>query len=420
LLAVAALLLPASAWAQPADLQVTQILDQMAAEGARFQPGRLHAMGPQGLSMVLDRLLPDTADPKNVGASSETVADLIRQLGDARYRVRQSATQKLFQLGPGIRAYLVEATRDSDAEVSWRAARILRGWQARREKYGSRHAAAFAVYLQGINDDRRLEELARRARLALRSGLPGGTRRSLIEECIAAVARSEKEEYLQAFEPLLLHKDVPVAVFITETVGRRFPALLLAALQSGRDEVVEAAIRWTPNCTDGPRRAEVQRILVSFFEGGDESRKFLACFPLMHTFGHKPAADYLLLQVQSGNAERRDRALDWIGDRRNLGRPASDDLLKVLRPLLESPDSKTRRAASRALAMYGGEPVVRALLPLLDDPNASIATEMTYRLLQQRDRAMLGRVLEAAARDDPNETIRKRAAAILDKLGQGR
>ena len=60
-----------------------------------------------------------------------------------------------------------------------------------------------------------------------------------------------------------------------------------------------------------------------------------------------------------------------------------------------------REAAASALAMYSGEEVVQRLIPLLDDPKAMIAEEVSYRLTHQRDKVMLGRLLTAAARLNP-------------------
>jgi HEAT repeat protein len=66
--------------------------------------------------------------------------------------------------------------------------------------------------------------------------------------------------------------------------------------------------------------------------------------------------------------------------------------------------------------MYAGEEVVRSLLPLLDDPNSQFAEQMAYRLDHQPDKQMLRRVLSAAAKDDANETVRQRAATVLENL----
>ena len=54
----------------------------------------------------------------------------------------------------------------------------------------------------------------------------------------------------------------------------------------------------------------------------------------------------------------------------------------------------------------------------MGDKNASLATEVRYRLTHQTDKAMLRRLLTAAAKDDSNETVRARAAEVLKKLKQ--
>ena len=69
---LAAGLLAAALW-QPAegqqavgpepDGQITAILEDMVMQKQRFRPEGLHALGLEGLSAVLDELLPDTAAP---------------------------------------------------------------------------------------------------------------------------------------------------------------------------------------------------------------------------------------------------------------------------------------------------------------------------------------------------------------------
>lgn len=399
------------------------VLADMLARKQRFEPEGLHAMGLDGLSALLDRLLPDTARAKNSGLSEQSVAQLIEQLGDDNYRLRESATEKLLELGAVVRAPLIRATRHDDAEIAWRARRILRRLQAEKNEDKGGYVAAFTVYVEEIKDGERIRELAERTRIALDRGMPGGGRLGLLERCMMTVARSGKDEYSNLLKPLLKHEDPIVAVLVTRMIGsasdnRYFPALLLDALQHDRDEIVLAAISQTPNCWDKRRAPEVKRLLISIFEGDNEPLKFQACFPLMHGYYYRQAVDYLLEQTRSKNQQRRQRALSWIGDSCNLGKPADAKLLEALVPLLKSPDHSTRRMAVGALAIYSGEDVVQNLVPLLDDPKAVIATEVSYRLLHQRDKNMLRRLLTTAAKDDPNQRIRTKAAAILEQLDQ--
>ena len=81
-------------------------------------------------------------------------------------------------MGPVVKPVLLEAVRSADAEISWRATRLLRRWEAENNRDGSKHAAAFAAYVRAIGDQPRLEELARRAKIALEAGMPGDSRRS--------------------------------------------------------------------------------------------------------------------------------------------------------------------------------------------------------------------------------------------------
>lgn len=410
---------PVDAHGQQADAEVMRILSEMAAQGTRFQPAGLRALGRPGLSAVLDHLLPDTAEPESTRAARETVARLIAQLGHDDFRVREAATAALTEFGPLAKPALLEATRNADAEISWRAVRILKKWNTVQGRDERKLVDAFAVYLHQLNDADCFQELARRVKLALDGTAPDGARHQLLSHCLMAIGRSGRDEYSDVLKPLLKHENVYVAGLVTEMVGSaadNFPPLLLDALRSDREKVVTAAIKCVPNCRREPRRAEVRRLLLSLFEGDNEPLKFQACLPLTQGFNHPQAAEYLLAQAGSKDPQRRARAIAWIGDPSNRGRPASPELLKTLRPLLESKDYKIRREAMRALAVYSGENVVHALLPLLNDPKAVIATEVSFRLLQQDDKQMLRRLLAAAAKDGADEKIRQKAVLIIGQL----
>ncbi|HEY1786435.1 MAG TPA: hypothetical protein VGG30_12825 [Pirellulales bacterium] len=58
-------------------------------------------------------------------ADSREIADLIRQLGNRSYTVRQRATKRLIELGIITQPLLTQALEDDDAEVRSRAAQVL-------------------------------------------------------------------------------------------------------------------------------------------------------------------------------------------------------------------------------------------------------------------------------------------------------
>lgn len=422
LIALVGVLLPRPSVGQQPEVKIRPLLAAMLVQAEKFDAQSLHAMGLAGLSAVLDHLLPDTAEEETFEAPQDAAAELIEQLGDERFRVRELASEALADLGPGIRPALLAAARSSDAEVRWRAICILRRWSSRNTEDKSRYVPAFAIFLAGISDRERLDELTRRTGLAFDVGMPSGGRMAVLQQCIMTIARTGKDEHIDRLRPLLAHEDVSVGVFVTQTVGSGsghnfFPALLIEALESPHKEIVRQAIARSANCWDVKHKGEVKRRLIAIFEGDDEALKFEACYPLMHDHNHAAAVDYLLTQVQSKDQLRATRAIGWIGDSSNLGRPASEKLLKTLDPLLKSTDQNRRRAAARALAMYAGEEVVQRLIPLLGDTNSAVATETTYRLMHQKDKKMLQRLLAAAGKNDPNEKVRKKAAELAEKLG---
>jgi len=421
LIALLGALLPRASVGQQPEVKIRPHLAAMLVQAEKFDAQSLHAMGLAGLSAVLDHLLPDTAEEETFEAPEDNVAELIEQLGDERFRARELASEALLDLGPGIRPALLAATRSSDAEVRWRAICILRRWSSRNTEDKSRYVPAFAIFLAGISDRERLDELTRRTGLAFDIGMPSGGRMAVLQQCIMSIARTGKDEYTDRLRPLLGHEDVSVGVFVTQTVGSGsghnfFPSLLIEALESPHKEIVRQAIARSADCWDVKRKEEVKRRLIAIFEGDDEALKFEACYPLMHDHNYAAAVDYLLTQVQSKDQPRATKAIGWIGDSSNHGRPAFEKLLKTLDPLLKSTDQNRRRAAARALAMYAGEEVVQRLIPLLGDSNSAVATEITYRLAHQKDKKMLQRLLAAAAKNDPNEKVRKKAAELAEKL----
>ena len=138
---IVGLLGPAEIRAQEVDPEILPVLADMLEQQHAFKAARLHAMGVEGLSAVLDYLLPETADPKSVDLSQQAVAQLIAQLGHENYRARQTAFETLHQLGRGIQDELMEAARDADPEIRWRARRILRMWEAELGADKRRYAA---------------------------------------------------------------------------------------------------------------------------------------------------------------------------------------------------------------------------------------------------------------------------------------
>lgn len=413
------LLLPGGAHGQQADSQIEAILANMVVQKGRFQPDELHRLGVPGLSAVLDELLPETAEPKKVDLPNDTISRLIKRLGDDNFRVRESAFERLYRLGRGAEALLTEATESDDAEIGWRARRILRKWESELTEDKARYMSAFAVYAAGIRDDACLEELLRRTLAALETGMPSGGKQQILGQCMRAVARSGKDELTDRLKPLLKHNDVRVAVLVIRSVGSvggnlmNCPALLLDALKSDQQQIVVQAISSVTNCRENSRKPEIKRLLISIFQGGNERLKFHVSFPLMYGFGYPPAVDFLLKQAQSEDPNTRIQALSLLADSRNRGKPADEKVLKALTPLLKSEDHNTRRRAARALGNYTGEEVVKRLIPLLCEKNNR---DVYRKLMEQPDKKMLRRLLAAAAKDSPDEKVRKIAASMVEQL----
>jgi HEAT repeat protein len=426
LLSVLALLGVAAAALRGAEgpLDLEQALADMASRRGQYDARPLHARGPQALAALLDHLLPETAPPTGVKDEDKAVHALIAQLGHDDFRVREQATLRLIAVGKPHRALVEKAAGHDDAEVRQRAGRVLDAWQPPTDEQLYGYREGLSAYLNGVKDPDRLDLLAERALAGLQKGMPEGVRLELYRQLLAMIARAGQDRHCDKLLPLLDHKDVQVGVLAVNTIGGTkgsnefFPRLLLDALDTGRDPIIGAALDWTPNCWDRKKVPEVRKRLDRLFATGSEGIKFQACFPLMHGYRDAAAFRHLLEQTQSPDPKRARTAMYWVGDSCNAGRAVTAPILEKLVPHLTSPNEELRRAAGYALGIYQGEKVVQSLLPLLADPVPIIAEETSRHLLDQRDKKMLQRVLEGAARNHSNGRVRGRAKELLAKMQQ--
>lgn len=400
--------------------QVRAMLADMAALRAEFDPQGLHRLGLPGLRAVLDELLPETAQLPELTVPFAEVRALIEQLGDPRYAARVAAEQQLLELGPCVAPLLHEATASEDAELRWRAARLLRFWQQQRAADKAQYAAGFAVYAAGIQDAERFEELARRVPAALAGGLPPPGKQQILRECIKALASRGDPRHVEPLRPLIDHPELRVATLVVAGVGSAAdgagPAvlpLLGEALKAQRDEVAAAALTQIARIVRTAPKPELRELLIPVFDQRPEPLKFQAAMVLLSCFDYLPAREYFLDEVRSGDRTRQLRALNALG---NVQRQAADEaLLETLVPLLSETDFNLRRMVAVALAAYDGEQVARSLVPLLGDPQSAIASEVGRRLVSQSDEQMLRRVLQEAASGD-NPRVRQAALDLLKKL----
>ena len=395
------LLLPATGTGQQPDGEIRAILQDMLAQRHNFKPDQLHALGQRGLVEVLDELLPDTANPKKTEVAEKRIEELIEQLGDANFRIRELASQRLAQLGPGIKPYLVEVAKHPDADVSWRAVQLLRRWEMQKYADKSRYVPAFSVYAAGIHDEARLREMIRRCRLALKAGTPTQGRSSILQLCIKTVALVGDDEYTDQLKPLLAHDDVKVAVLVARAVGQTvgsnssrayFPSLMIDALKSDRSEVVGAVIGYVDPCYDP------------------------ACRPLLLGHQYTPVMTYVLKQVGSGDRSLKFTALSLLSDARFQDEPIDKPTLEAVAPLLSSVDNNLRRMAVRMLALRSGDEITEHLIPLLGDKYSTIRRDVERRLIAHPDRDLVRKRLSEIVEKDAASQQGKAAAALLPKI----
>jgi hypothetical protein len=406
-------------------IKIAILVDGMAVRGSGYDAAELHALGADGLAAVLNHLLPDTAPPappRPVGPPEADLRRLIARLDDDDFRTREQATEELIAKARARRPIIEEAARSDLLEVRLRAERVLASWESRPAERLSAYLSGFWAYVAGVDDSARLELLAQRTMKAFEPGMPEGDRLHLLRLCIAGVAHGRDDASCDLLRPLVRHKDVRIATLATETVGayktepRFVPRLLVDALASERQAVVEVALRFVVECQDPKRRDHVRQALRIIFDDREEPLKFQACLPLMREFRDPDAWTYVLAQTTSADASRVRTAFNWIGDTKNCGLPPDAKLMRQLAPFLEAKNPDLRRAATAVLAAFTGEQVIRRLILLLADSDASVARQADAGLLSQPDRKLVARLLNEAATQSSQTVVRSRAAELLAKL----
>ncbi len=407
--------------------RIDEELTAMELQGSAYNPKVLHELGVAGLTGVLDHFFPDTAAAKvEVRPPEDEIKRLIEQLADDEFRVRESATEQLIARARPGRDLLVKAAGSDDAEVRLRAQRILAAWEPKTGDAGDRRLGGMWNYIEKIRDGERLEMLSRRVVAEFERGWPEGRKLHHLRLCVAGLAKGGNETCCEHLRPLIVSQDMRIARFITETVGsykergQFFPPLLLDALASDRDDVVQVAIRWTGNCRDSPRASEIRQALRAIFDHRDEALKFQVCLPLVQEFDDADAWLHWINETQSKAPLRSAAALSSLADAKHSGREASSELIDKLAGPLASPTLSLRWGATKALGTHRGAAVIERLIPLLGDSEQSVRDEAARCLLKQADKSTVREQLAAARARHDSAQLRQQAAEALKKLDGAR
>jgi hypothetical protein len=354
---------------------IAKQLERMANDGKRFDPVRLHALGPDGLKAVL-AFLSDRYPQRSIGPTPSYAAgfDVYARGINDRQRLLLLAQHLQFQLKDGV-PYVDELSRNNDKP-------------------------------------------------------------RVIISCVEAFARNDQDEnagtYAAALVPCLEYANGQVGLWLIRALNGHDNgdpliayALMVEALDSENPELVKEALGWATECARTNKRQLVKERLLQIFNGPDEANKFQACFALMHQFKHQEAVDYLLKQTASPDKERAVRSIEWIGDTCNWGQPAYPALLNALDPHLASDDPDLRRSAVDALNTYAGREVSTRLIEALADENREIVSSarrgLTDRVtsfalhLGHHDLVVS---LEKLALVHEDAQVRNHCAAILDAVEQ--
>ncbi|HYO24364.1 MAG TPA: hypothetical protein VEQ85_05385 [Lacipirellulaceae bacterium] len=224
-------------------------------------------------------------------------------------------------------------------------------------------APAWTNFVNQVHDQSRLALIASLAVEGYKPGVAWGDRKMVLDASLHAVVQTKDDAVIGRLAPLLSHQDFRVWKALMNELRQvredpsYYPALYFLAMDSGNPRIVEEALRWAPNCWDMPKRGKLLQSLRKVYDGMNEELKFQSCFPLMFDFNDQDAIAYLVEQTRSSDPDRARRAVTWLGDSCNSGRPAQPGVVEAIRMHLASRDPLMQSAAKGAMATYAEQPI---------------------------------------------------------------
>jgi len=405
-------------------IKIVLLVDGMAARGSSYDATELHALGTDGLTGVLDYLMPDTAPPKKLpeGPPEEEIRRLIIRLDADDFRVREAATEELIARARARKTLIEEGARSDSLEVRLRCERVLASWESRPTARLNAYLSGYWAYVEGIRDPAELEILAQRTIQVLETGMPEGDRLHFVRLCIAGVAHGHDDASCDLLRPLIRNADARIGMLVAETAGayktepKFVPQLLVDAIIDQRPAVVEAGLRFVLGAQDPRRRSGILAALKQVFRGRDESLRFQACLPLIRDYYDADAWLHVVEQTAGKDVSRVRTAFNWIGDTKNCGMAAEKSFVTRLTPLLSSSIVEQRRAAVQALGTFVGPEVVQRLIGMLGDSDTSVSQQANACLLAQPDRQLVAQYLENVLAKSGDKLVHLRAKDLMSNL----
>lgn len=435
---------------------VESLMQEMAARGASFPPERLSALGSAGLKAVLDCVFPETAPVEEAEPDDATIAGLLEEMSDDQYQTREAATERLLKLGPAARKTAMWLAQQADAEVSWRATRVLRAWDDQRRDDMTRYSAALNVCFLQINDPPRLEILADRVRRVLEMGAPVGGKGNIMRDMVRTLYLAKDDRWLDPLAPVFKkavnradqsliqwlnqamareagagRSDASRAVAAVEIAAARggsaaeatapvfVPRLFVAALDSDQSQVQIAAIQGVPARPEGPNVPALRTRLEALFAGTNETVKMRAARPLIIVFGNTEAYDYLIEQAaQRENAGRRNESLSVLAQLGPNRGPLPAKAAAVFPELLKQQElGHMRVMVAGILGSHTGKEVLESLIPALADNYQPLAQEAERRLSQYPNKRELLDALDRAGAN--NQRLKDAVGRIRENINSG-
>jgi len=421
----------------PEEKIVMTALTDMTAKGRKADITELTFLGRSGLSLLLDRILPETRPTNEADALSSSSA--VSQLGSFLSSRRLAARDYLLVKGMPFAEMVCKAAATGDERTKQEAKAILDGWRKDDSwlfENGSKLCEGLERYMESLSGSDTYAELARRSTCGLLRGLEKDrNKRQVIELCLLQVTQSKENAVHELLLPLLKLDDPGPAFFAMGVIAGRtgndyISALHMGALRSGRRDLVKCGLGSMP-CPIWDRNnwGEVRDAYQRIFSGKDPAWSFdddqhymyLCAFVAARDFKIKEARDYLLRLVGGPDKERAWMAIHNLGDSYYEREPVYPELLKALTPHLTSADPKFRLEAVNTLGCYTGEEVLARLLGALQDPEAKVFQKAHERLVDQHGFYSAGTSpvlarLRKAMEGTTDEILRKRIKGILDGL----
>lgn len=394
---------------------------------------RLRAGGEAALEALIDLLFGEELKPV---PDSTKVANLVTQLGAAKYRERELAQRELLKLGPGVLPMLKPHLKHPDAEVRRRVSVLVAAhtvqppeqnqmirleasatWvlelnfplvQIQNVARRNLHRLAQVEHVNGNWGERPLAPLFASLRMSAKA-----EDRELLAQVLSTAKDGSAEVILSVMRDGISTRTAPIAEHWRKPPKHEYRKAALALIDPNRPTVCVQAIYTAKG------HPQFVAKLHQMLDGKLPQRVFeVVTFVLWYNYADAKTRDMLFRDLQSKDEARFSHALSTLTD---CGQQYQGPVvIPKLRPVLRGSDAKRRLMALESLDCYlGNEGVALAADEASRFLTSTVAEERktAERVVRQLHETKWIDVYARLQKHGETEAIRQ-AAAKLASLGK--